>query len=46
MTAIDVPARRPANSVLDNAALQAAGADEMPSWRDALTRYMSARSKK
>jgi dTDP-4-dehydrorhamnose reductase len=37
------PARRPANSVLENAALAAAGCDAMPDWRDALARYLSMR---
>lgn len=38
------PARRPANSVLENRALAALGLDRMPGWRDALGRYMAARS--
>ncbi|MGD8413463.1 MAG: dTDP-4-dehydrorhamnose reductase [Candidatus Latescibacterota bacterium] len=37
------PARRPANSVLENAALKKAGINEFPDWRDALTRYLSKR---
>jgi dTDP-4-dehydrorhamnose reductase len=37
------PARRPANSALENRALAALGLDVMPDWRDALTRYLSAR---
>jgi len=40
------PARRPANSVLANAALDAAGLDIMPPWRDALSRYLAAKAKK
>jgi dTDP-4-dehydrorhamnose reductase len=38
------PARRPANSVLENARLQAAGFDTFPDWRDALARYLKKRS--
>jgi dTDP-4-dehydrorhamnose reductase len=38
------PARRPANSVLENAALSAQGCDVMPDWRDALHRYLAKRS--
>lgn len=37
------PTRRPANSVLENAALAAAGIDVMPDWKDALSRYLAAR---
>jgi dTDP-4-dehydrorhamnose reductase len=37
------PARRPANSVLENAALARAGCDVMPDWNDALARYLSMR---
>jgi dTDP-4-dehydrorhamnose reductase len=37
------PARRPANSVLDNRALRSLGLDVMPDWRDALRRYLAAR---
>jgi len=40
------PARRPANSVLENAALKKAGLDEFPGWRDALERYLSSRRRK
>lgn len=39
----ETPTRRPANSVLDNAALAAAGIDVMPDWKDALARYLAAR---
>lgn len=35
-------ARRPAYSVLDNARLRSAGFGEMPHWRDALERYVTA----
>ena len=38
------PAKRPANSVLENAALKAAGSNVFPEWRDALQRYLSKRS--
>ena len=38
------PTRRPANSVLENRALQALGLDRMPEWRDALARYLAART--
>ncbi len=38
------PVRRPANSVLENRALQALGLDRMPDWHDALSRYMAVRS--
>jgi dTDP-4-dehydrorhamnose reductase len=34
-------AKRPAYSVLENAALRKAGIDTMPHWRDALKRYLS-----
>jgi dTDP-4-dehydrorhamnose reductase len=34
-------AARPARSVLENAALSAAGIDRMPDWKDALGRYLS-----
>jgi dTDP-4-dehydrorhamnose reductase len=37
------PVRRPFYSVLDNAALAAAGLDRMRPWRDALTDYMGRR---
>lgn len=37
------PARRPANSVLENAALAAHGCNAMPEWRDALSRYLAGR---
>jgi dTDP-4-dehydrorhamnose reductase len=37
------PTRRPANSALENRALGALGLDIMPDWRDALSRYLSAR---
>jgi len=37
----NAPARRPAHSVLRNAALERLGLDVMPLWRDALTRYLS-----
>jgi dTDP-4-dehydrorhamnose reductase len=36
-------AKRPANSVLENAALAAAGCDVMPDWHDALARYLGKR---
>jgi dTDP-4-dehydrorhamnose reductase len=36
-------AKRPANSVLENAALTTHGCDVMPDWRDALARYMKRR---
>lgn len=39
------PARRPAYSVLDNAALREAGIDVMPDWRDALERFLELSSK-
>ncbi len=35
--------RRPLYSVLDNAALRAAGLDRMRPWREALTDYMQQR---
>jgi dTDP-4-dehydrorhamnose reductase len=38
------PTRRPANSVLENRALQALGLDVMPDWRDALARYLTVRA--
>lgn len=38
------PARRPANSVLENAALKAAGINVFADWKDALARYLSKRS--
>jgi dTDP-4-dehydrorhamnose reductase len=38
-------ARRPAYSVLDNAALQRLGLDLMPEWRDALAAYLASRSR-
>jgi dTDP-4-dehydrorhamnose reductase len=43
-TAADFPAkvRRPAYSVLDNRALRDRGLDVMPTWQDALKRYVSA----
>jgi dTDP-4-dehydrorhamnose reductase len=43
-TSADFPSkiRRPAYSVLDNAALRARGLDKMPDWRDALKRYLRA----
>jgi len=37
------PAKRPARSVLDNAALRRAGLDIMPPWQDALERYLAER---
>ncbi len=37
------PARRPAYSVLANAALLAQGIDIMPAWEDALERYLVKR---
>lgn len=37
------PARRPANTVLENAALRALGLDFMPPWREALAEYLRAR---
>lgn len=40
------PTRRPKNSVLENHALAALGADSMPDWRDALARYVAARDDK
>ena len=36
----NAPARRPAYSVLANAALQQHGIDSMPHWKDALKRYL------
>jgi dTDP-4-dehydrorhamnose reductase len=38
------PAKRPANSVLENEALKAAGLNTFPDWRNALERYLSKRS--
>jgi dTDP-4-dehydrorhamnose reductase len=38
------PAKRPANSVLENAALEAAGLNAFADWRDALGRYLAKRS--
>jgi dTDP-4-dehydrorhamnose reductase len=38
------PATRPAYSVLENAALERAGIDAMPHWKDALERYLKTRS--
>lgn len=38
------PTRRPAHSVLENGALQSLGIDRMPDWRDALARYLAART--
>ena len=38
------PAKRPANSVLENAALTAAGLNAFPNWQDALERYLTKRS--
>ena len=37
----NAPARRPAYSVLDNAAFKRLGIDVMPLWTDALARYLS-----
>ena len=37
----NAPARRPAYSVLGNAALRRQGIDVMPAWEDALKRYLS-----
>lgn len=37
------PAKRPPNSVLENAALKKAGLDVFPDWRDALERYLAKR---
>jgi len=37
----NAPATRPSRSVLKNAALQSAGIDRMPDWKDALGRYLS-----
>jgi dTDP-4-dehydrorhamnose reductase len=37
------PVRRPADAVLENAALQAAGLDVMPRWQDALGRFLASR---
>lgn len=38
------PARRPANSSLENAALNKAGLNVFPNWKDALARYLSKRA--
>ncbi|HEX5132453.1 MAG TPA: dTDP-4-dehydrorhamnose reductase [Candidatus Krumholzibacteria bacterium] len=38
------PARRPANSVLENRALDTLGLNMMPDWRDALARYIALRA--
>ena len=38
------PARRPANSTLENSALKKAGLNRFPDWRDALERYMAKRT--
>jgi dTDP-4-dehydrorhamnose reductase len=38
------PAKRPANSVLENVALKKAGLNVFPDWRDALGRYLAKRS--
>ena len=40
------PVRRPRYSVLDHGALAALGLDIMPPWRDAIARYMRARSQR
>lgn len=40
----NAPARRPANSVLENKALALAGIDVMPDWKDALSRYLAKRA--
>jgi dTDP-4-dehydrorhamnose reductase len=37
------PVQRPANSVMENRALQALGIDTMPHWQDALARYLALR---
>jgi dTDP-4-dehydrorhamnose reductase len=37
------PAKRPANSVLENAALKSAGINVFPDWGDALARYLAKR---
>jgi dTDP-4-dehydrorhamnose reductase len=39
----NAPARRPAYSVLENAALVDNGIDVLPDWKDALRRYMAGR---
>ena len=39
----ETPTRRPANSVLENAALAENGIDVMPGWKDALERYLEAK---
>jgi dTDP-4-dehydrorhamnose reductase len=41
----NAPAKRPAYSVLRNLALQRAGIDIMPPWKDALTRYLAKKIK-
>jgi len=43
VTEFAAPVRRPFYSVLENAALRAAGLDRMRPWRDALTDYMRQR---
>jgi dTDP-4-dehydrorhamnose reductase len=40
----NAPARRPAYSVLSNGALERAGIQSMPHWKDALHRYLDAKS--
>jgi dTDP-4-dehydrorhamnose reductase len=40
----NAPAKRPANSVLNNDALTTHGCDVMPDWRDALARYLRQRA--
>ena len=40
------PTRRPANSVLENRALDKLGLDAMPDWHDAVARYIAARDDK
>jgi dTDP-4-dehydrorhamnose reductase len=40
----NAPARRPAYSVLENAALQQAGIDVMPHWKNSLERYLSKKA--
>ena len=41
----NAPARRPAYSVLRNAALERLGLDVMPPWKDALKRYLSKKAR-
>ena len=41
----NAPAKRPANSVLENNALSLAGIDVMPHWQDALKRYLAKKTK-